>query len=91
MENHLPELNSSNFTRNLDRAWDIRFVVKGFSHQSNQLDPDQKYEWLGCIGTKGWGTIEIIPSSINFAVFVPAHDLNDWTLLCWCENMGPEH
>ena len=35
------------------------------------------YEWLGCIGTKQLGTIVIIPSSISFAVFAPAHDLND--------------
>ena len=72
-------------------AWDIRFVVKCSSHQSNQLDPDQKYEWVGYIGTKGWGTIKIIPSSISFAVFAPAHALNDWTLLCWGKNMCPEH
>ena len=72
-------------------AWDIRFVVKRSSQQSNQPDPDQKYKWLGYIGTKGWGTIEIIPSSISFAVFAPAYDLNDWTLLCWGENMCPEH
>ena len=67
-------------------AWDIRFVVKRSSQQSNQPDPDQKYEWLGYIGTKGWGIIEIIPSSISFVVFAPAHDLNDWTPLCWGEN-----
>ena len=28
-------------------------------HQSNQLYPDQKYEWLGCISTKGGGIIGI--------------------------------
>ena len=27
-----------------------------FSYQSNLLNPDQKYVWLGCIGTK-WGDI----------------------------------
>ena len=68
MGNHLPEWTSSNFSRNLDRALDIRFVVNHSSQKSNQLDPDQKYEWLGYIGTKGWGTIEIIPSSISFEV-----------------------
>ena len=72
-------------------AWDIRFVLKRSSRQSNQLDPDQKCEWLGYIRTKGWGTIEIIPSSINFAVFAPAHNLNDWALFCWRENICPEH
>ena len=36
-----------------------RFVIKCSSHQSNMLDPDQKYEWLGCIGTKGEGIIGI--------------------------------
>ena len=34
-------------------AWGCRFLVKCSSHQSNLLNPDQKYEWLGCIGTNG--------------------------------------
>ena len=42
-----------------ERAWGSRFVVKCSSHQSNLLYPDQKYEWLGCIGTKGGGIIGI--------------------------------
>ena len=31
------------------------------------------------------------PSSIGFTVFAHAHDLNDWILLWWGENMCPEH
>ena len=57
-------------------AWNIRFVVKRSSNQSNQLDPDQNMNGLGTLVQKG-GTSEIIPSRISFAVFAPAHDLND--------------
>ena len=28
---------------------------------------------------------------IIFIVFAPAHDLNNWTLLCWDESIWPEH
>ena len=41
--------NPSNFTRNLDRAWGSKFGVNHSSHQSNQLDLDQKYEWLDAL------------------------------------------
>ena len=41
--------NPSNFTGNLDRAWGSKFGVNHSSHQSNQLDLDQKYEWLNAL------------------------------------------
>ena len=28
---------------------------------------------------------------IGFIIFAPAHDLNNWTRLCWGESMWPEH
>ena len=28
---------------------------------------------------------------MGFIIFAPAHDLNNWTLLCWVESIWPEH
>ena len=79
-----------NETLNLARALGSRFVLKCSSYQSNLLNTGKKYEWLGCIGTKG-GDIWESSSSIGFTFFAHALDLIDWRLLWWGENMCPEH
>ena len=79
-------------TKSRESAWGSRFVVKCSSHQSNLLDPDQKCDLngLGALVQREKVPLES-PSSIGFTVFAHAHGLNDWTLLCRCENMCPEH
>ena len=53
-----------------------------------------KHDWLQDEGDnkEGWTIFKkshII--RIGFIIFTPAHDLNNWTLLCLGETMWPEH
>ena len=73
--------NTSNFTFNLDRAWGSKFGVKRSSHQPSQLDLDQKYEWLGCIGKRGGCIIGITLKYLIYSVCTCTW----FKWLCWGE------